>query len=492
MPGLPAFHSGERRRSSRIQLGTNTGSNSSDLSARSTPTISSSRSTPAEKSARKTTKDLQIVDPEPTPSKRPGLRTRNTPINSGIDPIQEAMKPLTDEERRNWKGWVDFDSDPELFNFILREYGVRDVRIKEITFLCDEVLASLPKPVYGMIFLYKYLEEEEEEEDEEIPKCPKHVWFANQTIDNACATIALLNIVMNVEEIDLGDGLATFKSYTQNLKPAYRGKKLGENDFIRNIHNSFARRMDILNADLSLANGMEKWRIAKNSKRKGATAKKSKKEDELAFHYVAYVPIKGEVWRLNGLQRHPVNLGAYQRDWMAIVQDNIQQHISKYASQENNVFFSLLSLCKTPLLTIPNGLAENIHSISAIESALNVALPDWKEFLSESELGIETGPNDAYGVTQDIFNTSAISQSVQQALDHAGTDAGDLLELYKKWAQQQNRDKELFIQEAASIGNMDEIATRRKHDYTPTIYNSLKTLAENGVLKKIVEDTRAD
>ena len=62
-----------------------------------------------------------------------------------------------------------------------------------------------------------------------------------QTIDNACATIALLNIVMNVEGISLGDELTTFKSDTQKLKPAYRGKRLGENDFIRNIHNSFAR-----------------------------------------------------------------------------------------------------------------------------------------------------------------------------------------------------------------------------------------------------------
>lgn len=62
-----------------------------------------------------------------------------------------------------------------------------------------------------------------------------------QTTDNACATIALLNIVMNSAGIDLGDALAAFKKSTRKLKPAYRGKKLGENDYIRNIHNSFVR-----------------------------------------------------------------------------------------------------------------------------------------------------------------------------------------------------------------------------------------------------------
>lgn len=72
-----------------------------------------------------------------------------------------------------------------------------------------------------------------------------------------------------------------------------------------------SRRIDMLNADLALQNEVDKWKRAKtNPKRKGA-AKKSKKEDEngAAFHFIAYVPIKGEVWRLDGLQRHPVNLG---------------------------------------------------------------------------------------------------------------------------------------------------------------------------------------
>lgn len=113
MPDLLAFGSAERRRSSRIHLATSTRSNSLSLSNRSTRTISSSRSTPADKSTRSSLReDVPDIDPEPTPSKRPGLRIRNTPVTSGIDPIEEAMKSLTDEERRNWKGWVDFDSDP--------------------------------------------------------------------------------------------------------------------------------------------------------------------------------------------------------------------------------------------------------------------------------------------------------------------------------------------------------------------------------------------
>lgn len=149
-----------------------------------------------------------------------------------------------------------------------------------------------------------------------------------------------------------------------------------------------------------------------------------------------------------------------------------------------------MALCKTPLITLPSKIAGSIHSISAVESALSIALPDWRAFLSEGEQDIETGPSDAYGVTQDIFDKSTLPESARSALSRAGTNANDLMDLYKKWTREQAKFKESFIQEAASIGNMDEAAARRKHDYTPAIYNSLRTLAEEGVLKKIIEDTR--
>ena len=72
----------------------------------------------------------------------------------------------------------------------------------------------------------------------------------------------------------------------------------------------------MLNSDLALSNEVDKWNRAKNAKkRKGATrksqakTKKKKDEEEPGFHFIAYVPINGIVWRLDGMQRQPVNLG---------------------------------------------------------------------------------------------------------------------------------------------------------------------------------------
>jgi ubiquitin carboxyl-terminal hydrolase L5 len=72
--------------------------------------------------------------------------------------------------------------------------------------------------------------------------------------------------------------------------------------------------MDVLNADLILQNDYEKCvKANKNPKKKVpkkiASKRKKKDGDEAGYHFIAYVPINGSVWRLDGLQRQPVNLG---------------------------------------------------------------------------------------------------------------------------------------------------------------------------------------
>jgi hypothetical protein len=73
------------------------------------------------------------------------------------------------------------------------------------------------------------------------PQNPCTFADAAQTTSNACATVALLNIVMNVPEVELGDSLEDFREATRLLQPPYRGQALSQNDFIRNVHNSFLR-----------------------------------------------------------------------------------------------------------------------------------------------------------------------------------------------------------------------------------------------------------
>ena len=111
------------------------------------------------------------------------------------------------------------------------------------------------KPIYGLIFLFRW---REDDPDKQEAICPERLWFANQvwppgrldgflayslaqTTNNACASVALLNIVNNIEGVDLGENLQQFKDFTMPFTPALRGDAINNFEFVKRIHNSFAR-----------------------------------------------------------------------------------------------------------------------------------------------------------------------------------------------------------------------------------------------------------
>lgn len=62
-----------------------------------------------------------------------------------------------------------------------------------------------------------------------------------QTASNACASVALLNIVNNIPDVDLGENLQQFKEFTMPFTPALRGDAINNFEFVKRVHNSFAR-----------------------------------------------------------------------------------------------------------------------------------------------------------------------------------------------------------------------------------------------------------
>lgn len=60
---------------------------------------------------------------------------------------------------------------------MLREMGVKDVKVQEVFAVDEDYVATLPQPVYGLIFLYQYFSENYE--DDAVVDS-RDVWFANQ------------------------------------------------------------------------------------------------------------------------------------------------------------------------------------------------------------------------------------------------------------------------------------------------------------------------
>ena len=164
-----------------------------------------------------------------------------------------------------------------------------------------------------------------------------------------------------------------------------------------------------------------------------------------------------------------------------MARDNIMQRIGQY--QDGDIEYSLLSLCKSPLKTVLESVAENAHIILDVEKILSAVIPDWKLFTqSQSDQPIST----------DQIRRAQPPEPAKMKVEEAISNPGRLLELYKDLVLEQKALRSEYMQELASNVQEDQLAAARKEDHTPVVYMAIKALAEAGVLKDIVRDLRGD
>ena len=68
------------------------------------------------------------------------------------------------------------------------------------------------------------------------------LYFPKQVITNACATQALLGILLNNDDkLDIGEDLREFKSFTKLMDPYMKGLSISNCEKIRVEHNKFSK-----------------------------------------------------------------------------------------------------------------------------------------------------------------------------------------------------------------------------------------------------------
>lgn len=172
-----------------------------------------------------------------------------------------------------------------------------------------------------MIFLFKYLPNSGYTPNV-LSTYDEDLYFAQQVIVNACATQAILGVLLNNEDkLDLGPELLELKNFTKLMDPYMRGLCISNSDKIRLEHNKFARPEPFV-----------------------FTQKRKAKEDDDVFHFVGYVHFKNNIYEIDGLRDGPILIaeGVNNNEWIEKVKPAILNRINLYAN--NEIKFNLMAV----------------------------------------------------------------------------------------------------------------------------------------------------
>ncbi|OAL56301.1 ubiquitinyl hydrolase [Pyrenochaeta sp. DS3sAY3a] len=223
-------------------------------------------------------------------------------------------------------GWNTIESDAGVFTYLIEKLGVKDVQFEELTTLESAELQRLGT-IYGVIFLFKYPTGEAQTG---TPKdgtfdhdAANNLFFAAQTIQNACGTQAIISLLLNREsDVNIGKDLKEFKEFAGDFPPELRGETLSNSDLIRETHNSFARSSPFV-----------------DETQRAAT------EDDDVYHFIAYTSINNTLYELDGLQPAPISHGpCTPQAFPDKIIPVLQRRIARYPATE--IRFNLMACVK--------------------------------------------------------------------------------------------------------------------------------------------------
>ncbi|KAL9089656.1 MAG: hypothetical protein Q9165_005688 [Trypethelium subeluteriae] len=469
--------------------------------------------------------------------------TKATPSTSG-KPTDATSPPkvftapehrATKEDIQKWQGWCKLPSEPSIFNTMLRKLEVKGVRVTDVHDL-DSLTEQLD-PIFGLLFLFPYRQLDDDEDEEEASETSSKLWFANQTTENACATIGLVNMLCNIPGIDRSDFINTMMDYTESFAPPLRGFILSSWPLLRNLHNSYCTKADMLLADSCMkrdftkASNQRKARANLPSttsststsatttqsarKRKAMVLEEEEHDDDDdddnepgEYHFMGYVPFAGHVWRLDGLDASPHDLGPYPQDnedkaekeeekeeqqnddegtpddpgraWVAVARANIRRYMATASPDDA---FNLTRLGPDPLLTKTRALRANVRALRRVEARLDALEPEWR-----GQEGVSAGAVPELGASEEELAVEREEEDEEYEEEIEELDVEGLVGLRERLGREQREWRD-GVKEAKREWEEDERrAEERRFDFGPFIRGFLRRVAERGRLREIVED----
>ncbi|CAI2728449.1 unnamed protein product [Schistosoma spindalis] len=216
--------------------------------------------------------------------------------------------------------WIPLEANPQVLNEYMNKLGVVEESWKfiDIFSLDDDMLAFVPEPVIGLLFLYP-VETSIENASLGVEDNSSKVVLIKQTVGNACGTIAILHaIVNNKQHLSIKDGsfLSSVLKEFENKTPDERGVIVESQKEISALHEKSA---------------LEGQTEAPNA------------ESKTNLHFVCFVEHDGSLYELDGRKNAPILHGSitsagFLRDACNVVKKFI-------TCLPGSVEFSLMGLC---------------------------------------------------------------------------------------------------------------------------------------------------
>lgn len=238
---------------------------------------------------------------------------------------------------------------------------------------------------------------------------------------------------MNCPHVDIGDKLRDFKEFTTGMTAKDIGYAIGNAESIRQAHNSFARQ--------------EPFEIEERP---------ATKDDDM-FHFIAYVPVNGKLYELDGCQGGPIEIADVDDEtWLPIAREEINNRIAKYEAKE--VRFNLLAVVGDLLHKYEEDLKTAKLQAKHLGNALGAGYDDVEGDLTEEQ------KNEL--PTEKSEQESKLAEIQNQIIDLEDKKK-DEIEKREKWTKENQR---------------------RKHNYVPMVLELLKIMSEKKMLTDLYKE----
>lgn len=231
--------------------------------------------------------------------------------------------------------WLELESDPGLFTLLIEDFGVKGVAVEEVYDISEKPSG----PVFGFVFLFRWNGKGRrrkgnlfEESYVEKPSIVNDMFFARQITPNSCATHALLSVLLNCDNVELGPQLTRLKEFCHGLDPDSKGYTIASSLRLARSHNRYASR------------GSCPATSTKQIQHKQIFTGRIYEAD--TFHYVSYVPIGDRLFELDSLKPGPIDHGPWgsHEEWTDLFLRVISERIAVYSDGNSDIHFSLMAV----------------------------------------------------------------------------------------------------------------------------------------------------